>query len=152
MSKIIFDKDNTLTAPYKSEPWSQDIKASLENCVETFGEDNVMVVSNSIGLASDGFDDEDEILAVERSLGIKVFRRSVGKKPSKELAETIGGGELLKGYCVVGDRLLTDIVWGNSYGAITFHVPPLTEDGDNKPARTIRRLENAWRYRWFPLE
>jgi phosphatidylglycerophosphatase GEP4 len=43
--------------------------------------------------------------------------------------------------CVVGDRLLTDIVWGNLHGMLTVHTSILTEKGDNRAASVARRLE-----------
>merc|ERR1712150_170849 len=47
----------------------------------------------------------------------------------------------------VGDRLLTDIVFGNLFGMLTVHVLPLCEGDDNKRdnkvASIIRTAENA---------
>ncbi|CAM9856682.1 unnamed protein product, partial [Discosporangium mesarthrocarpum] len=43
--------------------------------------------------------------------------------------------------CVIGDRLLTDIVFGNLHGMLTIHTRPLTLDGDNRPAIAFRYLE-----------
>ena len=46
----MFDKDNTLTAPYRKEYFSDKIRyAILDECVEVFGEENVAVISNSAG-------------------------------------------------------------------------------------------------------
>ena len=39
---------------------------------------------------------------------------------------------------MVGDRLLTDVVFGNLHGMLTVHTQPLTLEGDNKVARAIR--------------
>ena len=40
--------------------------------------------------------------------------------------------------CVIGDRLLTDVVFGNLHGMMTIHTTPLTLEGDNKPAMVFR--------------
>lgn len=43
--------------------------------------------------------------------------------------------------CFVGDRLLTDVVFGNLHGMLTVHTRPLTLEGDNRPAAIFRFLE-----------
>ena len=43
---------------------------------------------------------------------------------------------------VVGDRLLTDVYFGNVHGMYTVHVGVLTLTGDNKAAALVRFLEN----------
>lgn len=43
--------------------------------------------------------------------------------------------------CFVGDRLLTDVVFGNLNGMLTVHTRPLTLEGDNRPATVFRFLE-----------
>lgn len=43
--------------------------------------------------------------------------------------------------CFVGDRLLTDVVFGNLHGMLTVHTRPLTLKGDNRPAALFRFLE-----------
>ena len=52
--------------------------------------------------------------------------------------------------CMVGDRLLTDVVFGNLHGMLTVHTLPLCtgEDnkGDNKIASWIRSAENKLMY------
>lgn len=42
---------------------------------------------------------------------------------------------------IVGDRVLTDIAFGNLYGMLTVLVDPFTEEGDNRAAALIRRFE-----------
>ena len=56
--------------------------------------------------------------------------------------------------CMVGDRLLTDIVFGNLYGMLTVHTLPLCtgqdNSQDNKVASVIRSVENKSLYgNWF---
>lgn len=43
--------------------------------------------------------------------------------------------------CIVGDRLLTDVMWGNGCGMLTVHTQILTAAGDNKVASVVRRVE-----------
>lgn len=47
--------------------------------------------------------------------------------------------------CFVGDRLLTDVVFGNLHGMLTVHTQPLTLKGDNRPAAVFRFLERKVR-------
>jgi hypothetical protein len=52
--------------------------------------------------------------------------------------------------CMVGDRLLTDVVFGNLHGMLTVHTLPLCSGkdnkGDNKVASVIRTVENKLMY------
>ena len=51
---------------------------------------------------------------------------------------------------MVGDRLLTDVVFGNLYGMLSVHTLPLCSGSDNNQdntiARAIRKVENAGLY------
>ena len=144
---VAFDKDNTLTAPYSDEldPVAQ---VSVEHCQKAFGTDRIVIVSNSAGGRDDtGWENAE---AVENSLGITVLRHGK-KKPA-------GGRELMEWFeardseskgavaaheiAFVGDRLLTDVVFGNLLGMLTIHVKPLTLTGDNVAARFVRSGEN----------
>ncbi len=52
--------------------------------------------------------------------------------------------------CMVGDRLLTDIVFGNLHGMLTVHCLPLCSGdenkGDNKIASIVRTFENKFMF------
>ncbi|XP_024530665.1 uncharacterized protein LOC9632564 isoform X2 [Selaginella moellendorffii] len=75
---VVFDKDNTLTAPYVATVWPT-LGESLEECRKCFGE-NVALLSNSAGLYQ--FDPAGvEADALEKSLGISVIRHG-SKKPA----------------------------------------------------------------------
>ena len=52
---------------------------------------------------------------------------------------------------MVGDRFLTDVVFGNLHGMLTVHTRQLTSVGDNKVAALMRRLEDRLLavYRWL---
>eukprot|EP00584_Thalassiosira_punctigera_P012824 CAMPEP_0172552014 /NCGR_PEP_ID=MMETSP1067-20121228/43096_1 /TAXON_ID=265564 ORGANISM="Thalassiosira punctigera, Strain Tpunct2005C2" /NCGR_SAMPLE_ID=MMETSP1067 /ASSEMBLY_ACC=CAM_ASM_000444 /LENGTH=237 /DNA_ID=CAMNT_0013339917 /DNA_START=58 /DNA_END=771 /DNA_ORIENTATION=- len=145
---VIFDKDNTLTAPYENSLHPR-AKFGLQSALDTFGIANVAIVSNSAGTDDDpGFVDGKEI---EDALGIAVVKHRE-KKP--------GGLDEVMGHfpnvddpsqlCMVGDRLLTDIVFGNLHGMLTVHVLPLCtgkeNENDNKVAKVVRTVENKIMY------
>ncbi|KAI7898666.1 mitochondrial PGP phosphatase-domain-containing protein [Cokeromyces recurvatus] len=149
---IGFDKDNCLTAPYVSTI-NPPFKNAWDNCIKTFSKENVIIVSNSAG-TEDDIDYKDNpfpplflLLSIqaqhlEKSLGVSVLRHKE-KKPS--------GGQYLTNYfspisssqiAFVGDRILTDIVYGNCNGNLTIWTKKIiTEEGDNKMALMIRRFE-----------
>ncbi|KAL7331721.1 hypothetical protein PS15p_203873 [Mucor circinelloides] len=129
---IGFDKDNCLTAPYVSTIYPPFTEA-WKNCIETFSKDKVLIVSNSAGTKDDV--DYKEAQKLEESLGVTVLRHDE-KKPS--------GGQFLKEKlspipadqtAFVGDRILTDILFGNRNGNLTIWTRQvITEEGDNKAA------------------
>ena len=145
---VIFDKDNTLTAPY-ANTLHPKARPGLQAALDAFGPDNVAILSNSAGTNDDpGFVDGR---AIEEALGIAVIRHGE-KKPG-------GLAEVLRHFpdvddpaqlCMAGDRLLTDIVFGNLHGMLTVHVPPLCTGKenarDNAPSKVIRTLENKIMY------
>jgi phosphatidylglycerophosphatase GEP4 len=148
---IIFDKDNTLTAPYVNEI-HPDAFQGLENAKRVFGPSNVAIMSNSAGTLDDP--DYKDAIRIEDALGISVIRHNE-KKPG-------GLNEALEHFniddpaclCMVGDRLLTDVVFGNLYGMLTVHTLPLCKGADNSqdntPAKIIRSIENRGLYsNWF---
>eukprot|EP00565_Helicotheca_tamesis_P005363 CAMPEP_0185734822 /NCGR_PEP_ID=MMETSP1171-20130828/23553_1 /TAXON_ID=374046 /ORGANISM="Helicotheca tamensis, Strain CCMP826" /LENGTH=155 /DNA_ID=CAMNT_0028404925 /DNA_START=201 /DNA_END=664 /DNA_ORIENTATION=+ len=116
---VIFDKDNTLTAPYENtiHPLASD---GLTNAIRTFGRSNVAILSNSAGTLDDpGYEDAAEI---EEALNIKVIHHDE-KKPGglNEVLDHFGSDVVSDAseLCMVGDRLLTDVVFGNLYGMLT---------------------------------
>ncbi|KAL3940356.1 MAG: hypothetical protein SGARI_000996 [Bacillariaceae sp.] len=148
---VVFDKDNTLTAPYANviHPAASE---GLEMAKRVFGAENVAIMSNSAGTLDDP--DYEDAKGIESALGIAVIRHDE-KKPG-------GLNEVLSHFkiedpaalCMVGDRLLTDIVFGNLYGMLTVHTLPLCRGADNaadnKPSKLIRSVENKGLYAdWF---
>ncbi|KAI7851991.1 mitochondrial PGP phosphatase-domain-containing protein [Circinella umbellata] len=139
---MAFDKDNCLTAPYIPEIHPPFKKAWAE-CKETFGKENIGIVSNSAGTNDDV--DYTEANKLENSLGVTVLRHSE-KKPS-------GGEALVKHFnnvagqqniAMVGDRILTDVLFGNLNGNLTIWTSQIvTEKGDNKAALFFRRVEHG---------
>ncbi|KAF4376516.1 hypothetical protein F8388_025387 [Cannabis sativa] len=75
---VVFDKDNTITAPYQLNLWAP-LASSLDECKAVFGP-NIAVFSNSAGLYE--YDhDGSKAKALEKAIGIKVIRHRV-KKPA----------------------------------------------------------------------
>jgi phosphatidylglycerophosphatase GEP4 len=143
---VIFDKDNTLTRPYNPvvEP---KLRASLESCLTTFSRDKVVLFSNSAGLEQ--YDPESkEAEALELSLRIHVLRHRE-KKPggSKQEVEKHFGCESFK-LIMVGDRYLTDIVYGNRHSMLTIRTKPLTSSGEPLGVTLARKVEDALVSRW----
>eukprot|EP00578_Thalassiosira_sp_NH16_P018695 CAMPEP_0181083334 /NCGR_PEP_ID=MMETSP1071-20121207/4102_1 /TAXON_ID=35127 /ORGANISM="Thalassiosira sp., Strain NH16" /LENGTH=237 /DNA_ID=CAMNT_0023164985 /DNA_START=33 /DNA_END=746 /DNA_ORIENTATION=- len=145
---VMFDKDNTLTAPYENSlhPLA---KFGLQSALDTFGRDNVAILSNSAGTNDDpGFVDGKEI---EEALGIAVIKHSE-KKPGglNEVMDHFPNVDDASQLCMVGDRLLTDIVFGNLHGMLTVHILPLCSGKDNKKdnkvANVVRVVENKIMY------
>lgn len=108
---------------------------------------NVVIVSNSAGTNDDH--DFKQANEIEQALGVRVLHHSQ-KKPAGdgELMAALSGvkGEQV---IVVGDRLFTDVVFGHRIGALCIHTEPFTEEGDNRPALLIRRLETKLLSWWL---
>ena len=148
---VVFDKDNTLTAPYAMEihPLASE---GLEKAKQVFGAENVAIMSNSAGTRDDP--EYKDAKQIEEALGIAVIIHDE-KKPG-------GLNEVLQHFkiqdpaslCMVGDRLLTDVVFGNLYGMLTVHTLPLCRGADNSadntPAKLLRSVENKSLYgNWY---
>lgn len=110
------------------------------------------ILSNSAGTRDDP--NYEDAIKIEEALGISVIRHEE-KKPG-------GLDEVLRHFhlddpatvCVVGDRVLTDVVFGNLYGLLTIHTLPLCygpeNDRDNWTAKLLRPMENSLLYgKWF---
>lgn len=141
----VFDKDNTLTEPYAlgiHEP----LAASMQHCMETF-EGNIAVLSNSAGLQE--FDPKgEEAAAMEKALGIRVVRH-ITKKPAGDAAAlekhfSCKAEELV----MIGDRYLTDVVYGNRNGLFTVRPAPLTLEGEPSAVLFARRVEDHYMRKW----
>ena len=145
---IIFDKDNTLTAPYINTIHSK-AHPGLQSALDAFGSKNVAILSNSAGTDDDT--NHEDAREIEEKLGIAVILHSE-KKPSglEEVMQHFPNVHEPSELCMVGDRLLTDIVFGNLHGMLTVHTLPLCEgkenSGDNKIASWIRTGENKLMY------
>ena len=145
---VIFDKDNTLTAPYENSLHPR-ARFGLQSALDAFGRSNVAILSNSAGT-----DDDPDFVdggAIEDALGVSVIRHGE-KKPGglREVMDHFPNVDDPSQLTVVGDRLLTDIVFGNLHGMLTVHTLPLCtgeENGrDNKVAKVVRAAENKIMY------
>ncbi|KAK9284429.1 hypothetical protein L1049_023602 [Liquidambar formosana] len=142
---VIFDKDNTITAPYSLTLWDT-LGSSLECCKSVFGDD-IAVFSNSAGLYE--FDpDGSKARALEKAIGIKVLRHRM-KKPAgtaEEIEKHFGcaSSQLI----MVGDRRFIDIVYGNRNGFLTILTEPLTLSGEPLIVKQVRILEAFLVKRW----
>ncbi len=149
---VVFDKDNTLTRPYVLEIY-EPLQKTFDSFRDVFGIERLCIMSNSAGTR----DDKDYLDAstIEEALGVTVLRHH-RKKP--------GGIQAVVDYfkcdpaelVMVGDRLFTDIAFGNRYGMLTIHTQCLTEEGDLGAAVSMRRgevklLEKLHSKRFSPL-
>lgn len=137
---VVFDKDNTITAPYVDEI-HPEVKESVQNCLQKFGRKNTVIFSNSAGTPDDVNDLWKKDL--ERETGLDVIKH-VEKKPLgfENVLNHFGTKNASK-IVVVGDRILTDTVFGNLHGSLTIHCKtPLDTRNDNKPAVFFRNIEN----------
>ncbi|GAB4858195.1 Phosphatidylglycerophosphate phosphatase 1, chloroplastic/mitochondrial [Ancistrocladus abbreviatus] len=143
---VVFDKDNTITLPYLLTLWAP-LKPSLQHCKSIFGEENVAIFSNSAGLYE--FDpDGSKAREVEREIGIKVIRHRV-KKPAgtaEEIEEHFGCAAAM--FVMVGDRRLTDVVYGNRNGFLTILSEPLSLEEEPFVVKQVRKIEGFLVDRW----
>lgn len=151
ITAVVFDKDNTLTAPYENHV-HPNAKLGLEKAIRIFGVSNVAILSNSAGTNDDP--QFRNAIEIEESMGIKVIRHSEKKPGGLEEVLNHFSMEDPAALCMVGDRLLTDVVFGNLYGMLTVHTLPLCSGAenarDNKVAKVIRTAENKALYgKWF---
>ncbi len=140
---VIFDKDNTITAPYKNEIY-EPLRDVVQEFQDTFGE-NMMILSNSAGTKDDT--DYADAMEIEAKLNIPVIRHDRKKPEGIESVEQVFSCPL-ESIVMIGDRLLTDTLFGNHAGMLTIHTGILTAKGDNKPAALARIWENSLLRRW----
>ncbi|GAB2228491.1 hypothetical protein Droror1_Dr00022612 [Drosera rotundifolia] len=143
---VVFDKDNTITAPYVSSLWPP-FKPSIQRCKSVFGQENVAIFSNSTGLFQ--FDpDGSKATALEHEIGMRVIRHRV-KKPAgnaQEIQKHFGcPSEML---VMVGDRRFTDVVYGNRNGFFTILTEPFSDSGEPFVVKQLRKVEDSLVHRW----
>jgi len=112
----VFDKDNCLTIPHEDQ-LVPVLKEAWKECRETFGDGNVLVVSNSAGTRLDPGELQAE--SVSYHLAVPVLRHrsfkpsysciSAIRKYFGSLPSPIRDDELI----IVGDRIFTDVVLAN---------------------------------------
>ncbi|KAF9478124.1 HAD-superfamily phosphatase [Pholiota conissans] len=115
----VFDKDNCLTIPHE-DTLVPELRESWKQCREIFGENNVLIVSNSAGTYLDAGGLQSE--SVGYHLGVPVLQHK-SFKPAyscitairtyfSSLRSPILDHELV----IVGDRVFTDVVLANRMG------------------------------------
>jgi len=139
---VVFDKDNTLTLPHQNIFGNEKIKDKIEDFKNVFGQNNLAILSNSAGSKDDlNFKEAKEI---ELKTGLQVIKHKY-KKPKvyNEIIDTFGIKNDIKNseICIIGDRLLIDIIMGKEYGFFTILVDPITTSKDNFMVRMMRKVE-----------
>lgn len=125
-------------------------KLGLQSALEIFGRENVAILSNSAGTTVDDPDFVDGA-EIEHQLGIAVIKHTE-KKPGGilDVLHHFPNVHDPSQLCMVGDRLLTDVVFGNLHGMLTIHTLPLCTGNenanDNTVAKIIRYIENTLLY------
>ncbi|CAG8463972.1 2898_t:CDS:2 [Paraglomus brasilianum] len=158
---LVCDKDNTLTLPYDThlhKPFEDAWKQALDE----FGRDNVVIISNSAGTPDDP--GSSKAREIEQSIGKSqqslsnlpisafiIYRASLShcrRKPGIPFSAVRSHFQhhtSLRPHeaVVIGDRLLTDVLFGNVNGMPSILVTDVpSELGDNPSAVKIRRAEH----------
>jgi len=135
---VVLDKDGTLTSPYQNYYYSKKIQNSVELCKKIFGEEKVLIFSNYAGSNNDKC--YKEALEIEKNLGVHVLRHTFQKPNGMEEVEKYFQCHS-KNIVVVGDRYLTDIVFGNINGSLTIYTTPVSTECENYAIHLARKLE-----------
>ncbi|KAG6920038.1 hypothetical protein DXG01_010106 [Tephrocybe rancida] len=112
----IFDKDNCITHPHK-DTIVPEVQHAWDECRKTFGDGNILIVSNSAGTSLDPGGIQCE--SVSYNTGVPVLRHK-SFKPAYSCITVVRGyfsslrfpirdEELI----VVGDRIFTDVIMAN---------------------------------------
>ncbi|GAM24379.1 hypothetical protein SAMD00019534_075540 [Acytostelium subglobosum LB1] len=138
---VLFDKDNTLTEPYADHVYAPFSEA-LEHARRVFGPKGIAVLSNSAGSSDDH--DFVEATRLERELCIPVIKHGTKKPEGIEAVIKHFNDTEPSRIIMVGDRFLTDILFGNLYGMMTIYTSPITSVGDNGAVKLIRDKEKSF--------
>ncbi|TFK21985.1 hypothetical protein FA15DRAFT_681888 [Coprinopsis marcescibilis] len=112
----VFDKDNCLTIPYQDH-LVPEITEVWKECLETFGDGNVIIVSNSAGTYLDAGGIQAESVSYHLQVPVlahKSFKPAYScisaiRSYFSSLPNPVKDNELI----IVGDRIFTDIVMAN---------------------------------------
>lgn len=140
-----FDKDNTLTLPFL-EKVHPAVQQSLDECNRVF-DGKVCLFSNSAGLQQ--FDPEGTVAEkLEKELGIPVLRHTEKKPAGSAVDLEKHFGCKAEELVMVGDRYMTDVVFGNRLGMMTIRPAPFTWDGEPQAVKMSRRIEERYVRQW----
>nr|CAB3474529.1 unnamed protein product [Digitaria exilis] len=146
---VVFDKDNTLTAPYAPALWPP-LAAAFDQCRAAFPPGALAIYSNSAGLKQydpDGVDARAIEAAIE---GVHVIRHGKCRLTVLDNTKKPGGAAMeIESYfgcsasvlVMVGDRYFTDVVYGNRNGFLTVLTEPLNFAGESYIVKRVRKLE-----------
>ena len=156
---VVLDKDNTFAAPYGLKVHSS-LENAMEKMIDVFSLNNIAVLSNSAGTLDDIEYKEAKIVEENTKLKVIIHNEKKpgggsidvlnhfeqefnAKKKKKNKINDDNNNETLKceEIAMVGDRILTDVVYGNVNNMYTILVDPITEENDDKVAKMMRRLE-----------
>uniref|UniRef100_A0A0E0JPS8 Uncharacterized protein n=1 Tax=Oryza punctata TaxID=4537 RepID=A0A0E0JPS8_ORYPU len=152
---VVFDKDNTLTAPYAPGLWPP-LAAAFDQCRAAFPPGSLAVYSNSAGLKQY---DPDGLDATAIEAAIQGVHKPGGE--AKEIESYFGcsaSNLVLVGMaiitcddftCNVGDRYFTDVVYGNRNGFLTVLTEPLNFANESYIVRQVRKFEAYLISYWY---
>lgn|SRR3990167_3856243 len=136
---VIFDKDNTLTAPYSEEFYSDSIKEKCDEAIQIFGEKNVAIFSNTLGFGNNHQKLFKNIPIIQHKIqkpgGIEEVIHHFSSNSDQKTLDV-----QTKEIICVGDRVLTDVYFGNKYDMYTIYTNPLTKRGENNVVRCVSFL------------
>ncbi|OQR83508.1 hypothetical protein ACHHYP_14616 [Achlya hypogyna] len=137
---VVFDKDNTLTVPYKHQIVDR-VQGAVTECQTVFGYDRVVIFSNSAGSSEDAplF---TEARSIEEKLQIKVLCHGTKKPDGIDPLTSqmqVEPHELV----MVGDRYSTDVLFGNSNGMLTIRTEQLSKEGESVLNLTMQVIEKT---------
>ncbi|KAH8120609.1 mitochondrial PGP phosphatase-domain-containing protein [Phellopilus nigrolimitatus] len=131
----VFDKDNCLTIPYEDK-LVPELEETWKECRSTFGDENILIVSNSAGTRLDSGGIQAE--SVSHRLGVSVLRHGTLKPGYScirdirayftSLKHPVSDKELF----VVGDRIFTDVVLANRMRSSENRVQKASSDVNTK--------------------
>jgi phosphatidylglycerophosphatase GEP4 len=127
-----------LTIPYERQIHSSIVN-QFNSLITLYGRENIAILSNSVGSKEDiGY---KEAIIIEEALGIKVIRH-VNKKP--EVNEDVLVHFATKepsSISMIGDRILSDCVMGNTHGYFTIYCEPFDTKPENFMVKLMRKVE-----------
>lgn len=138
---VVFDKDNTITLPLKSNVYSSEIKKKLELFKRFFGKNNIGIFSNSIFSKK-----QKEFMNFSKNINIPIIEHSFPKP--------YGSGSIFnhfniknssknnKEIAIIGDRLLIDVLLAKQNNFISVLVNPLDQSKDPTTTKIIRKFES----------
>jgi len=139
---VIFDKDNTITAPF-DDHLHPSVEGAFKECREVFGEKGMAILSNTAGSIDDP-DCADATRLRASFFGVPFLPHHQKKPLGYESVANYFRGISAKELVMVGDRYATDILFGNLNGLLTIHTQPLSSSGEPKHQLWARKLEDEF--------